>query len=74
MNRATADGLPLPCGLCRLVEPVGTVPDYWLVEWLERSAKPGGPERGGRSRKFVREEDLAGRRPGPILTVLKGGE
>lgn len=50
--RATSKGLPLPMGLCRIIRPVGTVPNFFEVERLDKIAK------GQVVKCFVYEEEL----------------
>jgi hypothetical protein len=51
VSRETPTGLPVSMGPGRLIEKVGTIPDFWLVEYLT------GNQKGSRKRVFVHPED-----------------
>jgi hypothetical protein len=51
ISTETPTGLPLYMGEGRLVRKVGTIPDFWEVEYLE------GPSAGSHKNIFVHPED-----------------
>lgn len=51
VSRATLDGHPQYLGKGMVIEKVGTIEDFWLVEFLELQLK------GSRKRMFVYESD-----------------
>ena len=61
MFKSTNDGIPVPMGLCELLEKVGTVPNFWKVRRLDPSVA------GKIVTCFVYEDELVRRTAGPIL-------
>lgn len=68
--RSTPTGLPVTMGLCKLLKPMGTVPNFWKVERLDPSC------RGKIVLCFVYPEDMQKPvqveedKPKPALTVV----
>lgn len=62
--RSTTTGLPVPMGMCELLEKIGTVPNFWRVKRLDPSAF------GKVVSCFVYPEDLVAVKNRPSLQVI----
>jgi hypothetical protein len=72
MFKQTNTGIPVPMGMCKLLEKVGTVPNFWKVERLDPSCT------GAIVKAFVYPEDELRAKEkeskGINLTVINGGK